>query len=103
MARRKTKRRTQIKKQNKSLTLAVIGLILNIFPFPGIGSMVAGKTRAGISQFVLGMVGVILTLVYTGVGFVLTIIAFVWGIVTGINLINEGKSKPFAIPIRKVR
>jgi len=88
---RSTKVGKTASRKKKNMGLAIIGLILNIFPFPGIGSMVAGKTKTGIWQFALAIIGAIVWLVYSGIGFTLVLIAFVWGIVTGIKLLQESR------------
>tara|TARA_Y100000310_G_scaffold340019_1_gene434485 strand:- start:2861 stop:3193 length:333 start_codon:yes stop_codon:yes gene_type:complete len=75
------------KKSNMNMTLAVVGLLLNIFLFPGLGSLIGGKTRAGIWQIVLILIGIPLSIILIGIP--LIIIAWIWGIVTGVNMIKE--------------
>lgn len=68
--------------------LAIVALILNIF-VPGIGSLVGWKTKEGVLQLVLFLVGV--PLIYLWIGYPMVLIAWVWGIITGIKLITEAK------------
>jgi TM2 domain-containing membrane protein YozV len=67
---------------------ALVGLLVNL-PLPGVGSLIAGRTREGILQLV--MVGVALPLCFLLVGFPLLFGAWVWALVTGINAVNAAK------------
>jgi TM2 domain-containing membrane protein YozV len=67
---------------------ALVGLLVNL-PLPGVGSLIAGKTREGILQLV--MVGVGLPLCFLLIGFPLVFGAWVWALVTGINAVNQAK------------
>lgn len=76
------------KKSTKiSQNLAIVCLLLNILILPGLGSLIGSKTKEGIIQLVLFFVGVLLTLILIGIPIVIA--AWVWGIVTGVQLINE--------------
>lgn len=78
-------------RKNNSLGLAAVALILNalIFPLPGIGSLLGGRTRAGIWQLVLGIIGDLLF--YFWIGIPIWAFAWIWGVVTGIQLIKEAE------------
>ena len=72
-------------KQN-NMGLAIVALILNLI-LPGVGSLIGGKTKEGIWQLVLVIIGLPLMLVL--IGFPIILIAWIWGIVTGAKLIQE--------------
>jgi len=75
--------------KRNSLALAIVALILNILIIPGLGSLIGGRTRAGVWQLVLAVVGFILSFILIGVP--ILIAAWIWGIVTGIRLIQEAQ------------
>ncbi len=68
---------------------ALVGLLVNL-PLPGVGSLIAGKTREGVLQLV--MVGVSLPLCFLFVGFPMLFGAWVWAMVTTIRAVNEAKA-----------
>jgi len=70
---------------------ALAGLLINVLFFPGLGSLIAGKTNPGIYQLLLFVVGI--PLCFVVVGFPMIVGAWVWGLVTGVKMINEGKQK----------
>jgi TM2 domain-containing membrane protein YozV len=72
------------------MPLAVVGFILNLF-LPGLGSIVGGKVRTGIWQVILFLIGAFLYLYFEPLGGVLSFAAFIWGIVTGVVLIQEAR------------
>ena len=69
--------------------LAIAALLLNIFVLPGLGTIIGRRTNEGIGQLILFLVGLPLSLVLVGI--VLVLIAWVWGIWSGIKLIKESK------------
>lgn len=69
--------------------MAIVGLLLNVFVLPGLGSLVAGKTKTGIWQIVLVVLGVPLSIVLVGIPMMFA--AWIWGLVTGIQLIKEAE------------
>ncbi len=69
-------------------TVAIIILVLNIF-FPGIGSLVGGKTKAGIWQIVLWVISIPLMLILIGI--LVYIAAWVWALITSLALLREAK------------
>ena len=91
------KKKKQIKKQSRqkvknssgNLTLSVLGLILNALIFPGLGSLVGGKTYEGVWQLIVAVIGVILS--FFTIGIPILVAAWIWGIVTGIKMIQEAK------------
>ncbi len=81
-----------------SMGLAIIALILNVIFVPGLGTLIAGKSRTGIWQVALLLVGAIffsIAYIYEAsvfyVGSLLMIAAWMWGLITGVQLIQEAK------------
>lgn len=66
--------------------IAVVALLLNIFLWPGLGSIIAGRSE-GWGQGFLFLFGIPLTLLLIGIPMLIG--AWIWGIVTGVDLINE--------------
>jgi len=86
---KKTAKKTSKKPaKRKRITsgLATLALILNVV-FPGIGSLIGGKTKTGIFQIIL-MVAVLFFFPVI-IGTVVWIAAVIWGIVTGVQLIQS--------------
>ena len=79
----------KVSRTGKSMGLAVVALILNILILPGLGSLIGGKIKAGVWQLVLAIVGAILSIFLIGIPLLLA--AWIWGIVTGVRLIQEAK------------
>ncbi len=79
-------------------TLAIVGLLLNILILPGLGSLIGGRTEEGIWQIALSVGSVILMfiLIITVIGvlllpfvFLLPLAAWIWGLITGIQMVSE--------------
>ena len=73
-------------KSNKK-TLAIVGLIINIFVLPGLGTIIGGETSKGITQLVLFIVSIPLMLILIGIP--LAIAMWIWALVTSINQIKN--------------
>lgn len=85
-----TKKQNKKKKEKKiSETFAIVCLLLNVLVIPGLGSLIANKKREGIWQLVLSIVG--FPLVFVLVGFPILIGAWIWGLITGVQLIKESQ------------
>jgi hypothetical protein len=69
---------------------AIVGLLLNMFFLPGVGSLVAGKTREGVIQTAMFVASFPLMLVL--IGFPMLVGVWVWAMVTGIRAVNEAKA-----------
>jgi TM2 domain-containing membrane protein YozV len=69
---------------------ALVGLLVNL-PLPGVGSLIAGRTREGILQLVTVSIALPLCLVL--IGFPMLIGAWVWALVTSIKAVNEAKAQ----------
>lgn len=76
-----------------SLGLAVVGLILNILFMPGLGSVIAGKTKTGLWQLLLLIIGLVLALTFVWLGMIIGVammaVAWSWGLFTGVKAIME--------------
>lgn len=66
--------------------MAIAALLLNILVWPGLGSLVAGKS-IGWAQGFLFLGGLILSLILIGIPMLIG--AWIWGLVTGIQLIQR--------------
>ena len=91
MAKKSKRKSSSSGRKSKNKSLAVTALILNIlFPL-GIGSMIGGKTKTGIWQAILFVIGAIIWIIYDNTGSILCTVSWIWGIVTGIQLVNESR------------
>ena len=63
--------------------MKALAIILNVF-FPGVGTLVAKKIWQGITQIVLSLVGIVLTITMIGaiVGLPLLLAVWIWAIVS---------------------
>jgi hypothetical protein len=77
-----------------SVGMAVAGLVLNVLVWPGLGSLVAGE-MIGWAQGFLTLLGVILIVTIVGivVGLPRVVGMWIWGIVTGVQLINRASAQ----------
>jgi len=78
---------------------AILAIILNIF-FPGVGTLVLGKTTAGIIQLVLWVVGFIFDLTVIGVvlGLPMYAAAWIWALVVSIQAFSSPSASASAPP-----
>ncbi len=83
--------KTTRRKVNNSMGLAIISVILNFLVIPGLGSLVGGKTKPGIWQIILFLIGAIGTYFFYNLFGIIVLIAWVWGVVTGIKMIQEAR------------
>ncbi len=83
-------------------TKAIVGLILNIIGFVGVGSLIGGRTKAGIWQIVLWVLSIVFIfggvfatvispafLVLPLLGWLVYLAAWVWALVTGIQMLKD--------------
>ena len=92
-------------KRTKDKVMAVVGLVLNVLVLPGLGSIVGSKIRTGIIQlillgvsFLLFLIGIPLSFILIGIpvliaALLLLITAWVWGLITGIQMVAESDSR----------
>lgn len=76
------------KKKKIGQGIAVASLLLNVLILPGLGSIIGGRTKKGIYQIVLTIIGIPLLFLF-GLGAILIIGAWIWGLVTGIKIVKE--------------
>jgi TM2 domain-containing membrane protein YozV len=84
---RSLKKTKGLKGKRPDKTIAIIALLLNVLVIPGLGSLIGGKTKAGIWQLILAVIGGLLSIILIGIP--ILVAAWIWGLVTGINLIQE--------------
>jgi TM2 domain-containing membrane protein YozV len=65
---------------------AVAGLVLNVL-FPGVGTLVTGRTGKGLAQLTLFLLGVPLCLVLIGLPMVVG--SWIWALATSINTVDQ--------------
>lgn len=76
------------KKEKVSKVMAIIGLLINVLIFPGIGTLLSGKARTGIYQIALFVLGWILALtIADGLG-VIAFAAWIWGLASGVHALQ---------------
>lgn len=66
--------------------VAIVGLVLNILVWPGLGSLVGGR-KEGWAQGFLFLLGIPLALAF--VGLVVMLITWLWALFTGVDMIEE--------------
>ncbi len=85
-----------------SLGLAIAALILNILVAPGIGSLVGGRWGAGFAQLalsgstwvlvmILAFSSTVAAVAFVPLAIVLGAAAWIWGIVTGVQLLEQAR------------
>ncbi len=77
------------KPQKPTQGIAIAALLLNILVLPGLGSIIGGRTKVGIWQLVLFVVGIPLAFVIIGIP--LMIAMWIWALVTGIEIIQSAE------------
>ncbi len=77
------------KKPEVSEATALVGLLLNL-PFPGVGSLVVGRTREGFLQMILATLALPLCVVL--VGFPMLFGVWIWALMTSIRVLNDAKT-----------
>lgn len=92
MKKKKVVRKNQTKKRSQnpkkvSEALAIVALLLNILVLPGLGSLIGRKTNEGVWQIVLFVLGIPLAFVIVGIPMLIG--AWIWGIVTGVQIVKE--------------
>ncbi|ELP56473.1 putative membrane protein [Microcystis aeruginosa TAIHU98] len=74
--------------------MKALAIIINIF-FPGIGTLIVGKIGEGVAQFLIWLVGVVLTftVVLSFIGIPICVAMWVWSIVSAAT--SRPKSQNF--------
>ena len=81
-----TKKKT---KKKVSQGLAIAALLINVLLIPGLGTIIAGRKSEGLFQLILLIIGIALSFFLIGIPIV--ILVWIWGLVTGIQLIKEAE------------
>jgi hypothetical protein len=68
---------------------AVAAMMLNAMVCPGVGSIVGGRVRTGLSQLSLFLLG--LPLIVVAIGLPMIVAAWIWGLTTGAQLLTEAR------------
>lgn len=76
-------------KEPISQGLAIVALLLNILVLPGLGSIIGGRTKEGVIQLVLFIVGIPLSFILIGLPLMFGM--WIWAIVTGVQIVKEAK------------
>ncbi|MBS3176604.1 hypothetical protein J4457_05200 [Candidatus Woesearchaeota archaeon] len=71
-------------------TMATVALLLNVLVLPGLGSIIGGKTNVGITQLVLFLVSIPLMFILIGIPIMIGV--WIWGIVTGVQILKEAQA-----------
>lgn len=79
-----THKKSEGKATNK--TLAIVGLILNIIIWPGLGTIIGGDVGKGVVQMVLSLVAI--PLMYFLIGIPLIVGVWIWALISSINQIK---------------
>jgi TM2 domain-containing membrane protein YozV len=76
-----------------SQAIAIVALLLNILVLPGLGTIIGGRNKQGVIQLVLFVVSIILDITIIGliVGIPLGIAMWIWGIVSGVQIVQEAQ------------
>ena len=90
-------------RKKPSQAIAIVALLINLLILPGLGSIIGGRNKEGIFQLslliggtVIFIIGIPLLIVLVGMplialGTIMAFAAWVWGIVTGVQLIRESE------------
>ncbi len=70
-------------------TRAIIGLLLNVLIWPGLGTIVGGETGKGVAQIILFLIGIPLMFVIIGIPLVIGV--WIWALVSSINQLNRAE------------
>jgi len=88
-------KKTKTSQKKPDRALAIIGLIINIFILPGLGSIIGGKVKPGVWQLIIFLgaiiIGIPLSFIIIGIPILIigVMAAWIWGIVTGVQLVEE--------------
>lgn len=96
MAKRKTKAKKQVEEktgkgiQKANQKVAVAALLLNLLTVPGLGSLIAGRSKVATTQISLAVLGLLFIVfrVYI-IGIPIFVIAWILGIMTSVDLIRS--------------
>jgi len=75
-----------MKRKKISKKMAVVCIFFNIFIWPGLGTIIAGKTMVGTIQIILYLIGFFASITSLPI---LMLIAWIWGIISMIKIIKD--------------
>lgn len=84
MAKKKSVKANEL---NKEQVFAIVGIIINAFLLPGLGTIIAGQVRTGIWQIILFFIGVLLAILLIGIPLIIG--AWVWSIITTVLILRK--------------
>ena len=74
------------KTKKNSQGIAIACLLCNVLVIPGLGSIIA-KRKEGVTQLIVFIIAI--PLMFILIGFPLAFAMWVWGLVSGVNELNE--------------
>ncbi|MGM5480418.1 MAG: hypothetical protein ACQESC_03075 [Nanobdellota archaeon] len=77
------------KPEKQTQGMAIVALLLNILILPGLGSLIAKKTKEGTIQLVVFLISIPLSFVIIGIP--IGIAMWVWALITGIQIVKESE------------
>lgn len=88
-------------RQAPSLGIAVTALVLNLVVWPGLGTLIGGRVGEGLAQGLLFLLGILLifTIILIPVSILLFIGMWIWGLVSGVQLIQQANAQQAAAPV----
>ena len=83
-----------------TLGVAIAALLLNVLVWPGLGTLIGGRTGEGLTQGLLTLLGffLIFTIILIPVSILLFAGMWIWGLVTGVQLVNQANARKAANP-----
>jgi TM2 domain-containing membrane protein YozV len=76
-----------VEKKKPTQGIAIAALLLNILVLPGLGTIIGGRTKHGVIQLVLFIIGIPLAFVIVGIP--LMIAMWIWALVSAIQILKE--------------
>ena len=86
---RTTRRVAKVRQSRSSAnqTLAIIGLVINALLWPGLGTLIGGDTKKGVTQMILTVVSIPLMIILIGLPILIAV--WIWGIVSSVDQIKR--------------
>jgi hypothetical protein len=88
-AAKKDTRKAAPAKSNNDMTMAIIGLVVNLAVLPGLGTIIGGQTSKGVWQLVLFAIGIPLSIILIGIPLIIGV--WIWALVCSINQIKAAQ------------
>jgi len=83
------RKRVDTSSKGVSQGIAIVALLVNILILPGLGSIIGGRTKTGVIQLVVAIISIPFMVLIIGIP--VFIAMWVWGIITGIQIIQGAK------------